>query len=58
MFHRGLESMCHVTAISQGLSWELTVAAQERQKFNRLFLQEIEEQLIAPPPPADAAGSG
>ena len=49
MFHRGLESMFHVTAKSQGLSWELKVAAQERQK---LFLQEIKERLIAPFPPA------
>ena len=49
MFHRGLESMYHVTAESQGLSWELKVAAQERQK---LFLQELKERLIAPPSPA------
>ena len=40
--------MYHVTAESQGLSWELKVA-QERQK---LFLQELEERLIAPPPSA------
>ena len=33
----------------KGLSWELKVAAQERQK---LFLQEIKERLIAPFPPA------
>ena len=51
MFHRGLESMYHVTAESQGLSWELKVAAQERQK---LFLQELEGRLIAPPPPPPA----
>ena len=38
MFHRGLESMFHVTAESQGLSCELKVAAQERPK---IFLQEI-----------------
>ena len=41
--------MYHVTAESQGLSRELMVAAQERQK---LFLQVLEERLIAPPPPA------
>ena len=38
--------MYNVTAESQGLSWELKVAAQERQK---LFLQELEGRLIAPP---------
>ena len=32
MFHRGLESMYHVTAKGRGLSWELKVAAQEHQK--------------------------
>ena len=37
--------MHHVTAERQGLSWELKVAVQERQK---LFLQELEEPLIAP----------
>ena len=37
------------TAEGQGLSWELKVAAQERQK---LFLQEIERNFIAPFPPA------
>ena len=54
MFHRGLESMFHVTAESQGLSWELKVSAQERQK---LFLQELEGCLIAPPPPLPAPPS-
>ena len=49
MFHKGIESMYHVTAEGQGLSWELKVAAQEHQK---LFLQEIEEHLIAPLLPA------
>ena len=50
MFPRGLTSMYQtVTAEGQGLSWELKVAAPEGQK---LFLQEIEERLIAPPPPA------
>ena len=39
----------NVTAKGQGLYGELKVAAQERQK---LFLQEIEERLIAPLPPA------
>ena len=51
MFHPGLESMYHVTAESQGLSWELKVAAQEHQN---LFLQELEGPLIAPPPPPPA----
>ena len=50
MFPRGVESKYHtVTAEGQGLSWELKVAAQERQK---LFLQEIEERFFAPLPPA------
>ena len=48
MFPRGLTSM-YQTAEGQGLSWELKVAAQERQK---LFLQEIERNFIAPFPPA------
>ena len=48
MFHHGLESMYHFTAEGQGLSWELGLAAQVRQKW---FLQEIEGRLIAPLPP-------
>ena len=36
MFYRKIEPMYNVTAESQGLSWELKVAAQELQK---LFLQ-------------------
>ena len=53
MFPQGLNSMYQIVTaesyLSQGLSWELKVAAQERRK---LFLQELEERLIAPPPPA------
>ena len=49
MFPRKLTSMYQTaTAEGQWLSWELKVAAQ-RQK---LFLQEIEERLIVPLPPA------
>ena len=50
MFLRGFTSIYQtVTSEGQGLSWELKVAAQDRQ---RLFLQEIEERFIAPLPPA------
>ena len=55
MFPQGLNSMYQIVTaeshLSQGLSWELKVAAQERQK---LFLQELEGRLIAPPPPPPA----
>ena len=58
MFPQGFTSMYQIVTaeshLSQGLSWELKVAAQERQK---LFLQELEGRLIAPPPPPPAPPS-
>ena len=58
MFPQGLNSMYQIVTaeshLSQGLSWELKVAAQERQK---MFLQELEGCLIAPPPPPPAPPS-
>ena len=49
MFPQSTSMYQTFTDKDQGLSWELKVAAQERQE---LFLQEIEASFIAPLPPA------